>query len=320
MLNALSLDALTARMLDLLNHERRYLVDFLQHLAEVERRRLYFEAGYPTLWNYCVGHLRLTPATSRRTTAAEMLVQFPVIAEYIADGRLCLSTLCALKGALTPENHIDVLERASNRTEKEVKVIAVAIKSKPEERESITLVSPKQVPVPASGPDVQMVTLPPPPPRIEPVTPERYSVKLTIDKEVLDLLEQVKAALSHKIPNGRLEDVLAESLRITLETVNKRKHAETKAPRTSGPDVNTSTRHTPNEVKRAVTERDGKKCAYVRPDGKRCGSTHMLEFHHYDPYAYGGAATVDNISLCCRSHNQYQARIDFGPRAGSAGP
>ncbi|PYQ38208.1 MAG: hypothetical protein DMF77_24680 [Acidobacteria bacterium] len=33
------------------------------------------------------------------------------------------------------------------------------------------------------------------------------------------------------------------------------------------------------------------------------------------PYALGGLATVENISLRCRRHNQYEAELVFGPRS-----
>ena len=45
--------------------------------------------------------------------------------------------------------------------------------------------------------------------------------------------------------------------------------------------------------------------------------THFLEFHHIVPYALGGKATLENISLRCRRHNQYEAELVFGPRGGS---
>ena len=38
----------------------------------------------------------------------------------------------------------------------------------------------------------------------------------------------------------------------------------------------------------------------------------FLEFHHREPYAIGGEATVANISLRCRAHNVYEAELAFG--------
>lgn len=71
-------------------------------------------------------------------------------------------------------------------------------------------------------------------------------------------------------------------------------------------------RHIPNAVKREVVARDGERCSFVAPDGRRCHERGRLEFHHDRPFACGGAATVENIRLLCRSHNALMAERDFG--------
>ena len=71
-------------------------------------------------------------------------------------------------------------------------------------------------------------------------------------------------------------------------------------------------RYIPAAVRRAVWDRDGGRCAFVSKDGKRCNSTHRLEVHHIDPHARGGPATVENLSLRCRTHNLYEAELAFG--------
>src|SRR6266849_1848879 len=38
------------------------------------------------------------------------------------------------------------------------------------------------------------------------------------------------------------------------------------------------------------------------------------QFHHVKAHAKQGPATVENISLRCRRHNQYEAELVFGPR------
>ena len=59
---------------------------------------------------------------------------------------------------------------------------------------------------------------------------------------------------------------------------------------------------------------DSGHCAFVAKDGRRCTERAFLEFHHIRPYALGGPTTVENISLRCRRHNQYEAELVFGPR------
>jgi len=41
------------------------------------------------------------------------------------------------------------------------------------------------------------------------------------------------------------------------------------------------------------------------------------QFHHVDACAKQGPATIANISLRCRRHNQYEAELVFGPHRTS---
>ena len=46
--------------------------------------------------------------------------------------------------------------------------------------------------------------------------------------------------------------------------------------------------------------------------GHRCGERAFVEFHHVRPYGVGGEASVENIELRCRAHNQYEADLFYG--------
>jgi hypothetical protein len=67
-------------------------------------------------------------------------------------------------------------------------------------------------------------------------------------------------------------------------------------------------------VKRVVWVRDLGRCVYIGPSGHRCNERRFVEFHHVDPYALGGEATVEKIELRCRRHNDYEGRLYFGKR------
>jgi hypothetical protein len=74
-----------------------------------------------------------------------------------------------------------------------------------------------------------------------------------------------------------------------------------------------SSRYIPRAVVRAVHQRDAGQCTFVSVDGKRCSERGFLELHHhYQPYARGGEATVENLRLVCRAHNALFAERDFG--------
>ncbi|HET9598697.1 MAG TPA: hypothetical protein VFP65_24190, partial [Anaeromyxobacteraceae bacterium] len=66
------------------------------------------------------------------------------------------------------------------------------------------------------------------------------------------------------------------------------------------------------EVRRQVWKRDGGRCAWVGPDGKRCESTWQVEYDHVRAAALGGEPTVANGRLLCRPHQMLSAAQTFG--------
>jgi hypothetical protein len=122
---------------------------------------------------------------------------------------------------------------------------------------------------------------------------ETRKLSIKADAELLALLEDVKSALSHKIPDCSLEKILKECMRTTL--AEKEKHSGV-----------------PAKVCKVVWERAMGCCEFTAADGKRCGGRYQLEYHHDIPDARGGPATVENIFLYCRTHNVHRAIKDFG--------
>jgi hypothetical protein len=99
---------------------------------------------------------------------------------------------------------------------------------------------------------------------------------------------------------------------MTRRQLEKRKFAATSKPRQAGPRRSQKPRHIPAHVKRAVQERDQGQCTFVSESGHRCSARRFLEFDHIEPVARGGQATLDNLRLRCRAHNQYEAECAFG--------
>src|SRR6185436_4968789 len=113
--------------------------------------------------------------------------------------------------------------------------------------------------------------------------------------------------------------IFDRALSLLLEDVARRKLAATAMPRAGGRGSSHS-RRIPAEIKRRVWIRDHGRCAFASAAGLRCRERTFLEFHHVEPYAIGGEATVANISLRCRQHNVHEAELAFGPRKDRAGP
>ena len=111
------------------------------------------------------------------------------------------------------------------------------------------------------------------------------------------------------MPSGDIGAVLDRALTLLVADLQRRRCAATPAPRASS-SATAGRRYVPSPVRRAVWKRDAGRCASWDPSG-RCTETGWLEFHHVHPYAEGGSASVENIQLRCRAHNQYEARLWF---------
>jgi hypothetical protein len=131
-----------------------------------------------------------------------------------------------------------------------------------------------------------------------------------------DKLRRARDLLRHTIPDGDIAAILDRALTVLLADVEKRRCGAATRPRQDAEPAG-HTRHIPSAVKREVWHRDEGRCAFVRGT-RRCAETAFLEFHHVVPYADGGAATVRNIELRCRAHNQYEAVLFFGDGSDAA--
>ena len=141
-------------------------------------------------------------------------------------------------------------------------------------------------------------------------TSSRIGVHCTVDREKLDC---ARALLSHCVPSGNLGHVFDRALDAVIREMEKRTFARTERPRSQAERRPSSNgRRIPAHVKREVWERDGGRCTFVGSHGHRCGERRFLEFDHIRPVARGGEATVEDLRLCCRAHNQYAAERVFG--------
>ena len=145
-----------------------------------------------------------------------------------------------------------------------------------------------------------------------PLAPERYKVQFTVSCETHEKLRRVQDLLRHSIPNGDPAAIFDRALTVLLADLERAKLAAVERPRAARPVV-AGSRHIPAAVRREVWKRDGGQCAFVGTHG-RCPERGFLEFHHVEPYAAGGAATVENIELRCRAHNVHEAEQYFGSR------
>jgi hypothetical protein len=170
---------------------------------------------------------------------------------------------------------------------------------------------------------------------LNPLSPDRFSVNFTADGEFRELLEEVRALLSHSEPKGDLMRVMKRGLEALRAELLKTRFGVGRKPRpvrsratepqaaSEAPDPPPAsrfgtpegvkrTRHVAAAVAREVYVRDQGRCTFCADDGRGCGERRLLQLDHIVPHAQGGEATVGNLRLRCRAHNLHSAREHFG--------
>ena len=333
-LRQLSDRQLLEQLTEVVTNERKATAVVVEHLAEVERRGLHRDEGYSSLFEYCVGVLKLSQAEAyARIHAARQVLKYPHILPKLRDGQLYLSAINLLGPKLDENNHAELIEAACGKTktqletllaerfpEPAVETVVRKLPTRPSSSHEATqglldAKAPQRPSTPACEPTVRSAQRPAARSQLTPLAPERFKVQLTAGKALHDKLQTARQLTRHQIPDGDLAKVLESALDLLIERQLKQHFAQSTRPRKkkSGAAPKPGSRHIPSEVRRAVARRDGMRCTFVSDSGHRCDGRERLEFHHEEAFARGGPSTADNIRLLCQAHNQLQAERDFGP-------
>ena len=327
----------------LIARDCRTTAELLAYLAEVDARRLYLPAGYPSMFLYCVQELHLSEDSAyKRIQAARVARRFPAIFAALAEGRLHLAAVVLLAPHLSEDSAEELLVASTHRSKAEIEHLLAERFPRPglltwvegptspcRDNRPADQLAPGQAedqpsqagspsgqargPVQGSlSPGTNACQLAPGQvggrPKVKPLAPGTFAVQFTMSQGVHDNLRYAQALLGH----GDIAEVIELALETLVPELEKRRFAATSRPRAGRGGSSSDPRHIPAQVKRAVWERDGGRCTFVSQAGCRCPARSRLEFDHAEPVARGGEATAANLRLLCRAHNQYEAERTFG--------
>src|SRR5512146_2800736 len=113
-------------------------VDFLRYLDAFDARDAYREAGFGSLWDFCLRELALREgAAGRRIGAMRVLRAFPRLEAPLRDGRLSLTTVVTLRPVLTEESLDELVARAAYRTDEETRYLVAMLQPRAAPREGL---------------------------------------------------------------------------------------------------------------------------------------------------------------------------------------
>lgn len=329
---------LLRRLHHLVARRNERTAQLVAHIGEVDARKLYADEACPSMFAWCTTVLGLSESAAyKRIAAARVAREYPVVLDALAAGRLHLTAVAMLRGHLTPDNHLDLIEAASGKSKRDLERLLADRSPRPDAPTKIRkqpaprapsqgaagspadagtsggseVAVPRRIP---SGETMSPFTRGPAS-RVEPLGQQRYRVQFTASEAWTDKLRQARDLLSHRIPDGDVVEVLDQALTLLVDRALKERFAvlqEAERARSKDPGSTTTTRRIPNAIKRQVFHRDGGRCTFVDAHGRRCGEARFIEFHHLRAWARGGDHAADNLTLRCRAHNLHAARQDFG--------
>jgi hypothetical protein len=212
-LKTLSNEALLAKTQALVAEERKVTTSVLWHLHEIQRRRLYSEKGYGSLFEYAVQALGYSEAAAgRRISAMRLLVEVPEIEPALENGQVSLSTLSTI------QHFIQRKDEPVSKSEKRDLVFALQGKSRRDCEKELAAMDPKAA-IPQERERV--------------VSPNQTEIRFVADDALMEKLQRIREFDGH-ISDGasyldlfhRMADLALRKLRSSR---SKTKFTETKS-------------------------------------------------------------------------------------------
>jgi len=147
-LSLLTDSELAEALLKLTGDERAVTLAILHDLNELERRGIFREAGYSSLFDYCIRKLRYSESSAgRRIAAARALLINPELEELFRHGSVTLCTIAT--AAKSIRNNTTAVAEICNKSKREVEALVRTeeLPAKPREVIRAVTVNPPAMPL-----------------------------------------------------------------------------------------------------------------------------------------------------------------------------
>ncbi len=252
----------------LVKTEKEFTVKVVKFLAEIDKRKLFVELGYNSLYAYCRDHLNYSEQESTIRVNAVRLIKTNKVAERkLEKQELSLTVAADLFAHFKKYNDVNEVKltvEAKNSLIEEV--------SKQSSRQAKKIIQQKLNLEPVVKCEM----------KLKEATVERLNkLKEKLDIQDIDLL--LNFLMQEK------EDSLIRE-KVTLAQMS---------------DESKESRYIPVKLKRKLFGLANYRCEFVNRDGSRCSSRVNLQVEHIKPYSLGGGNGQSNLKVLCFTHNQY---------------
>ena len=201
-----SSEELLTRTKTLISIERKTTLSIIECLEEIQRRRLYAELGFSSLWEFATKYLGLSEgAAQRRIQAMRLVRDEPTAKTALENGSLSLSNAAKIQSFIQKEEKqgrtVDtkaVIEKVDSMSQRECEKTLFELSPEPIADDSTRTVSKN----------------------------DDRELKFVVSREIYDELQELKGLLAHQMPDASYAQLLKFLLKETLPRVKKKRGIE----------------------------------------------------------------------------------------------
>ena len=131
-------ESLHDRALELSGKHRALEAELVRALTEIERLNLYLPVGYPSLFQYAVGALRMSESVAYAfILVARKARSVPALVAALEGERLSVAKASRIASALDAENAESLIEFAATHSARETEREAARLKPRSRKRDSV---------------------------------------------------------------------------------------------------------------------------------------------------------------------------------------
>jgi len=283
---SLSDEGLWERTHALVSREREITALVLKHLLEIERRKLYLQRGFGSLFSYCTQELRYTEAEAQLRISSMRLLK-DLGSE---SGKAVQSTLSKLETGKLSLTNLAQTQTYFNRKRYDEKT-ALNQREKFQVLRKIEGQSTRQAQRVLA--DLSPGTPKPRKDEIRELGDGAIRLSVTLDAEAESMLQEFIELTAHQNPLGKKSDAIKLALKMALTlAATKIQHS----------------RYAQKNAVRRVWQKAGDQCSWVdKQTGRRCESRFKLQIDHKIPFSRNGKTVESNLQLLCANHNTYKS-------------